>query len=265
MGSGCNCSRKSAEGIDESRASATATLSRALFPAEGRSLEEQLDLLKTFFEQNQAEMHKKIAEVCATVQRELPKGVSMLRLNTMKMRDLDWQHFTYCLGFCQQLTRLHLWKVTITKGSIYLLASYMLGMSKLQYLTLGDMNLSICPLAPLSEALRSLSQLKELALTVNSLDSSNLSMLTPGIEALEQLEILSLDENELGDSGVQLVMPLLSKLHRLKSVSLKFNSIGNKGFEMILPVQKQYKSVKVLMEGNDLTDDEFEELEQAQT
>lgn len=265
MGSGCNCSRKAAEGINEGRVSATGTLSRALFPAEGRSVEDQLELLRTFFEQNQTEMHKKIAEVCATVQRELPKGVNMLRLNTMKMRDLDWQHFTYCLGFCPQLARLHLWKVTITKASIYLLASYMLGLPKLQYLTLGDMNLNICPLSPLSEALRGLPQLKELALTVNNLDSSNLSMLIPGLETLEQLEILSLDENELGDSGVQLVMPLLSKLHRLKSVSLKFNSIGNKGFGMILPVQRQYKSVKVLLEGNDLTDDEFEELEQAQT
>lgn len=263
MGAGCSCSPKTAE--VKSALDSASTLTKAMFPAEGRTLDDQLALLKTFQDQNQVEMHRKIADVCITVQRELPKGVNMLRLNTIKMRDKDWQHFTYCLGFCQLLTRLHLWKVTISKASLNLLASYLLGMPSLQYLTLGDMHLNSFPLSPLSEALKSLPLLKELILTVNYLDSAHFSTLVPGLETLDQLEVMSLDENELGDAGAHVVVELLSRLRRLKSVSLKFNSIGNKGFEAILPVQRQYKSVKLLLEGNDLTDDEFEELEQAQT
>ena len=264
MGSGCTCSPKTAEGVNDGLASAQ-TLTKAMFPSEGRTVEDQLVLLKTFHDQNQVEMHRKIADVSMTVQRELPKGVNMLRLNTMKMREKDWQHFTYCLGFCPTLTRLHLWKISISKASLNLLASYLLGMPKLQYLTLGDMHLNSFALFPISESLKHLPQLKELTLTVNYLDSAHFSMLVPGLETLDLLEVLSLDENDLGDAGAQVMMELLLKLRRLKSVSLKFNSIGNKGFEKVLPLQRQFKSVKLLLDGNDLTDDEFEELEQAQT
>lgn len=266
MGSGCSCSHKSAEGIKDGGPTSAATiLSKAMFPSEGRSVEDQVLLLKTFKDQHQVQMHKKISELCSTVQSELPAGVNILRLNTMKMKDKDWQHFTYCLGFCPQLTRLHLWKVTITRASLDLLASYILGMPKLQYLTLGDMNLNSHPLGSLAEALKGLQQLKELILTVNYMDSAHLAMLVPGIEALDQLEVLSLDENELGDAGAQVIVQLLVKLLQLRSVSLKFNSIGNKGFALLLPAQRQYRSVKLHLEGNDLTDDELEELELAQT
>ena len=266
MGSGCSCSRKAAEGIKDGRPTATATiLSKAMFPSEGRSVEDQVMLLKTFKDQHQVQMHKKISELCVTVQTELPAGVNTLRLNTMKMKDKDWQHFTYCLGFCPQLTRLHLWKVTITRASLDLLASYILGMPKLQYLTLGDMDLNSFPLGCLAEALKNLYALKELVLTVNYMDSAHFAMLVPGIEVLDQLEVLSLDENELGDAGAQIVVQLLVKLLRLRSLSLKFNSIRHKGFAQLLSAQRQYRSVKLHMEGNDLTDDEFEELELAQT
>lgn len=266
MGAGCSCSHKATEGIKDGGPTATATiLSKAMFPSEGRTVEDQLLLLKTFKDQHQVKMHKKISEICTTVQSELPAGVNMLRLNTMKMKDKDWQHFTYCLGFCPQLTRLHLWKVTISRSSLDLLASYIIGMPKLQYLALGDMNLNSCPLASLSEAIKGLHQLKELLLTVNYMDSAHFSMLAPGIEALDQLEVLSLDENEIGDAGAEIIVQLLVKLLQLRSVSLKFNSIGNKGFALLLPAQRQYRSVKLHLNGNDLTDDELEELEQAQT
>lgn len=265
MGSGCNCSRKSTERIKENHPTTAATLiSKALFPSEGRSTTEQLLLLQTFQDQHQVEMHKKIREVCTHLQAELPNGVGLMRLNTVKMKDRDWQHFTYCLGFCPMLTRLHLWKVSISPASLDLLASYIMGMPNLQSLTLGDMHLNSCQLTNLSEALKDLEQLQELSLTVNYLDSTHLAMLVPGIEGLHQLETLQLDENEIGDAGAVIMVELVVKLPSLRSVSLKFNSIGNKGFITLFDMQKQHRSFKLLLDGNDLTDEEFEQLEKVQ-
>lgn len=269
MGAACNCSKSIKnvkDTIPNTVPSPPGTTQGDIKPPvskKGVPLEAQLQALAAYRSTNQAAFHKKITEMFNQVQGELLKGVAALKLNTMKMKEKDWEHFLYLLEYCEKLRRLHLWKVTIKQSELNLFSAHLMLFDQLEYLMLGDMNLGSLALNLLGETFKKLTRVKELILTVNYLNSEHLGQLVPGILHMQNLELISLDENELGNRGAELTAELIIKLPRLTDVSVKFNSIGTKGLMVMLPLASKRPGMIIRLDGNDLNDDEYDMLEEA--
>lgn len=254
MGTACNCS-KSTDGVKD--VVALSTPGRPTI-SEGPGSE-----LAVYERENATQMHKKILELYKSALVQNPPGLTSLKLNTLKAKDKDWVHIFTLLQHSEQLQRLHLWKVTISGKSLDQLGDSLMGLKRLEYLMIGDMSLASLDLTHLRDGLKGLESLKELIMTVNYLNGDHLAILLPGLVMLKRLEFLSLDENELGNKGVGMVVALLESLKRLRDVSLKFNSVSRKGLMAILPWITRRRGLVVRLDGNDLNDDEYDQLEQA--
>ena len=253
MGVACNCSRNPDSVKDTVPSTFPGVLlARPQPTTDSISLEDQRRAIREFRESNRKSMHRKIGDLAAVVMEGLDNGVKDIKLHLVKMKDRDWEQFGFVLQFCGKLTRLDLWKLTISNSSLNLLCTHILQLDRLESLTLSDMNLASYALFPLTETLKSLGKLKELGLSVNYFSSEHFAMLMPSLLMLRDLETISLDENELGDLGAEHCALLIEKLPRLRDVSLKYNSIGQKGFASLLPVIAKRRGLVLRLEGNEM-------------
>ena len=253
MGAACNCS-KTNDNVKDVVAftSPSAAISQ---PIEGA--------LATYKRDNAASMHRKVLALYNTAITQLPHDISDIKLAACKVKDKDWAHVFHLFTCTSRMQRLSLWKLTISAASFAQLTTHLATMFSLEYLSLSDMNLSSLEMDKLRDGLKGLVKLKELLLSVNNLTAEQLQVLFPALQNLTRLEVISLDENELGDKGAALIAELLEVLKRGRDISLKFNSIGHKGLKALLPWIMRRPGLIVRLDGNDLSDEEYDELEQA--
>jgi Ran GTPase-activating protein (RanGAP) involved in mRNA processing and transport len=253
MGAACSCS-KTNDNIKDVVAF-TSPSAAASQPIEGA--------LATYKRDNAGSMHSKVLALYNTAITQLPHDISDIKLSACKTKDKDWVHVFYLFTSSSRIQRLSLWKVTISAASFAQLSTHLATMLSLEQLSLSDMYLSSLEVDKLRDGLKGLVKLKELMLSVNNLRAEQLQVLFPALQNLTRLEIMSLDENELGDKGAALIAELLEVLKRVRDISLKFNSIGHKGLKVLLPWIMRRPGLIVRLDGNDLSDEEYDELEQA--
>lgn len=258
MGASCNCS-KNTDNIKEVVALPTPSgMPKPAAPENGQTAG-----LAAYKRDNATSMHKKILEIYSVAVAQLPPGLTSLKLTTFKAKEKDWTHLFTLLAYCGRLQRLHLWKVTISAKNLDQLGDQLAVLTQLEYLMLGDMSLGSYDLTHLRDGMKELVKMRELILTVNFLSADHLLVLWPGLLMMTNLEVLVLDENELSNKGSELVAGLLEKLKRVRDVSLKFNSVGHKGLVALVPWVTRRRGLVVRLDGNDLSDDEYDLLEQA--
>lgn len=253
MGAACGCSRTN-DNIKEVVALTT--------PAVTTLQSGEADLA-TYQRKNAKQMHNKVQALYTSALTQPVPGLSDIKLSACKTKDKDWEHLFHLFTYSVHIQRLVLWKVTISQGSFAQLSRHLAVMTELESLMLGDMGLSSLEIDSLAEGLKGLGKLKELFLTVNNLKIEQFKVLFPALQTLKYLQVLSLDENYLGDTGAQLIAELLRVLTRVSEVSLKFNIINSAGLKALLPWVRRRPGLVVRLEGNDLSDEEYDELEQA--
>lgn len=254
MGSACNCSKSI---VAKDVLNNTLPARQLPINSEGVDLSGALALYK---QENEATMHRNIVKAYDKVISQMPGGVSKVKLKGFKAKCQDWVHFCYLLPYCDRLLRVHIWQVSISQDSLDLLTERIGQMTLLEYLALGDIGLGALRLGSLRDALKELARMKELVLVSNSLQAEHLLVLVPALIALKRLTKLSLDENELGNEGAELVASLLGQMMKLRAVLLRYNSISSKGFNALVQVMKHKKAL-VTLEGNDLKDTQYAQLE----
>jgi len=253
MGAACGCS-KPTDNIKDVVAltSLTATV---LQPGEGDLAAYQRD--------NAGCMHNKVKALYTAALTQQPQGLSDIKLSACKAKNKDWTHISHLFACSVHIQRLALWKVTISAGSFALLSLHLATMTQLESLTLSDMDLASFQMEQLADGLKAMGELRELVLSVNSLRAEQFQELAPALLSLKNLQVVALDENEVGNKGAQLIAELLEELRRVRDISLKFNSISHAGLKALLPWVRRRPGLVVHLDGNDLNDEEYDELEQA--
>lgn len=254
MGGACNCSKTITAKDAVTNISGAQSLP---VNSEGINL---AGVLTQYKKENEATMHRNIVKVYDKVICQMPGRVPKIKLKDFNAKDRDWAHFCYLLPYCDRLLRVHIWQVSISQESLDQLAERIGQMALLEYLTLGDINLGALSLASLRDALKELARMKELELTSNSLQVEHLQVLVPALLTLKRLTKLNLDENQLGNEGAVLIASLLGQLKKLRAVLLRYNVVGSRGFDALVQAMKR-KGGFVMLEGNDLSDAQYAELE----
>ena len=216
--------------------------------------------LNAYLDDHKQEMNTKLVRVFLAAAKSPEKGLDSLKLKLCSMRDTDWTHFSSLFGYGRFITKLLLWKISLSSIGFAHVCASLEALKSLKELTLGDIGLGHHDIAIFATALRGATNLTLLALTVDDLCSDQISLICSAMHSLPSLEDLNLDENQISDTGCLAVSLALPFLPALKLLSLRYNGITHIGCGLLLKTAVSKKGLKVLMEGNDIWEEDLERL-----
>lgn len=183
-----------------------------------------------------------------------------IQLKFCSMRDNDWKHFTFLVTTIRFVKQLVVWKVGLSSVGFSAVCKAVNVLKQLEELTLENVGLGHHRLAELAEGLEALGGLKTLCLAVNDLGPEAMEVLAPALAQMHTLQEVNLDENIVGDQGCQRVCKALEPHETLTFLSLRFNTLSHVGFQQLIALGLRHKALKVLAEGNEIEEREFEKL-----
>ena len=217
--------------------------------------------LITYLEENKAYMSVKVVKLFQSAIESPEMGLGTLKLKLCKMRDVDWEHFSKLVAYGRMITKLFLWKMSLTTKGFTLLCSYSANLTSLQNLSLGDLGLGFHNFSQFAEALKRLTALTHLNLTVNELTPEHAEMLSGAIEGMTNLTECNLDENKIGDAGCTALRRAIKGLDKLELLSVRYNSITHIGCSQLLKASSKKHHLRVLLEGNEIAEEDWSRLQ----
>jgi serine/threonine protein kinase/Ran GTPase-activating protein (RanGAP) involved in mRNA processing and transport len=154
----------------------------------------------------------------------------------------------------KQLTEIRL-DGKLNAASLKILAPHLKGLTKLQYLHLGNNQIRAVGLQALVSNLQGLTNLQYLVLENNQIGDVGLQALAPNLKGLTNLRDLYLQNNQIGDVGLQALAPNLKGLTNLRYLNLSTNQIGAVGLQALVSNLQGLTNLQYLvLENNQIGD-----------